>query len=379
MPEPAVADAFLARRFNFLGLPSERKGGAVSYAGLRAELGDDNAAALVTRIGEMVTKQGIEALGIPLHQAVDRVVQSLTPDERRTVAVGGTVARVQALISAEISQAETQQKANRTGTDESKTKANGQYAALGLQGGRYGAPAANDGSAGNGKEMSSYERQQTEQMGKALALAEKYGLGWAANNPDLLRLGPSAIQALADVKLQQESYQRFQKGGLSAKTIVDGARWAKKNGVDLNEASRAYEGTHQQLTPEQQKEHQKATEGLFKSYTGSPAEQEAAKKRYNEAMEGLKKSNPGAAPHMDREQRTLKTAKQQENAATATAEKKEAKVEQAASKNDDLMASLNDKPAVVKKAEVKPETESHKPKAKTAAASPQSKPASPTV
>jgi hypothetical protein len=88
---PSHADTFLVRRFNFLGLPSERKGGALSYAALRAELGDDNAAALVTKLGALVTAHGLDRLGIPLHHAVDRIVQSLTRETRRAMAEGGDV------------------------------------------------------------------------------------------------------------------------------------------------------------------------------------------------------------------------------------------------------------------------------------------------
>jgi hypothetical protein len=110
---PTSGDMFLARRFNFVGLPSERSGGALSYSTLRTELGDDNAAALVTKIGVLATVHGLDRLGIPLHHAVDRILQSLTPDERRTMAQGGAVPpRVEAIMSAEAETARSQQKQN---------------------------------------------------------------------------------------------------------------------------------------------------------------------------------------------------------------------------------------------------------------------------
>jgi hypothetical protein len=117
---PTSGDMFLARRFNFVGLPSERRSGAVSYPALRAELGDDNAAALVTKIGVLATVHGLDKLGVPLHHAVDRILQSLTPDERRTMAQGGAVPpRVEAMISAEAAAAKQQQQtgANATGAN----------------------------------------------------------------------------------------------------------------------------------------------------------------------------------------------------------------------------------------------------------------------
>jgi hypothetical protein len=57
----------------------------VSFAGLRSELGDENAGALVTRIGVLAKVHNLDQLGIPLHHAVDRILQSLTADERCTI------------------------------------------------------------------------------------------------------------------------------------------------------------------------------------------------------------------------------------------------------------------------------------------------------
>jgi hypothetical protein len=122
---PTSGDMFLARRFNFVGLPSERNSDALSYSGLRAELGDENAAALVTKIGVLATVHGLESLGIPLHHAVDRILQSLTPDERRTMAQGGAVPpRVEAIMNAEAETAKAQQKQASTNPD--GTSRNGQ-------------------------------------------------------------------------------------------------------------------------------------------------------------------------------------------------------------------------------------------------------------
>jgi hypothetical protein len=178
----------------------------------------------------------------------------------------------------------------------------------------------------------------TQTQLQARDLATKLGMGWATNNPDLLRLGPSAIQALADVHLQKESYQRFKDGGLSDKGIVGGARWAKRTGTDYNETSKAFDATQQALPAADQKAHSQALEQYFRA-TGSekpptPAEEEAAKDRFNKAMEPIKQRNPHCAPQIEREQEVLKTQLKQERAATA-------KATVAKSGNDDLMASLN--------------------------------------
>ncbi|MCC8978900.1 hypothetical protein [Bradyrhizobium acaciae] len=358
-------DTFLARRFNFLGFPGERDKtrGAMpytSYADLRAELGDDNAAALVSKVGVLVQKRGLEALGVPLPHAVDRIVQSLTADERRTMAEGGTVPRVESLISAEVSQAEAQQKLARANADDIKAAAIGQYAALGLLGGRKGdiAGKADNGNAGNGRELSSYERQQAEQVSKALAVAEKYGLGWVANNPELLRLGPSAIKALADVHLENESYERFKRGGLSDKGIVGGARYFRRTGGDFNEYSKSYEETKKSLPAADQDAHARAVDGYFKAVGGekppTPVEEEAAKKEFNKKMDEIGERNPAARKHIEHEKEQLRTQKKEEKAVKA-------KASADTSANDDLLASINSSsPAPANKvSDAKPASATH--------------------
>lgn len=108
---PSTSDGtFLARRDNFLGLPSERRGGSLTFSALRAELGEDNANALVVKIGSLVQSHHLDRLGLSDHAVVDRVLQSLSPDERRTMAEGGIVPRVQEIIQAEANTAKLQQK-----------------------------------------------------------------------------------------------------------------------------------------------------------------------------------------------------------------------------------------------------------------------------
>ncbi|MDF0522831.1 hypothetical protein P0R31_36970 [Bradyrhizobium yuanmingense] len=66
----------------------------------------------------------------------------------------------------------------------------------------------------------------------AMALAHfavQQGVGWAKDKPELLGLGPQAIQALADAKLSQASFERLEKdAGFNAKDVVDLAKFAKK-------------------------------------------------------------------------------------------------------------------------------------------------------
>jgi hypothetical protein len=180
----------------------------------------------------------------------------------------------------------------------------------------------------------------TQTQLQARDLAMKIGLGWAANNPDLLRLGPSAIQALADVHLRQDSYDRFRRGGLSPRGIVAGARWARRTGTDYNDFSKDFESTQHSLPPADQQEHTKAVEQYFKvvgtEKKPTPADEETAKKEFNDKMEGIKKRNPHAAPQIEHEQKVLKTQQKKEHVATAKAEVKTsaAEVKTTAAKKD---------------------------------------------
>jgi hypothetical protein len=106
-----AADRALVRRFNFLGFPGEKHSGALSYAGLRSELGDENANALVVQVGVLAKVHHLDQFGIGIDNAVARIIQSLTPDERRLMAQGGSVPpRVEGMITAEVEAAKLQQK-----------------------------------------------------------------------------------------------------------------------------------------------------------------------------------------------------------------------------------------------------------------------------
>jgi hypothetical protein len=182
---------------------------------------------------------------------------------------------------------------------------------------RFGRMAARDGdgpaSGARYDGMNASGLTQIQVQARDFALT--HGLEWATHNPELLRLGPSAMQALADVRLREDSFKRFKDVGLNEKTIVNGARYAKRNHVDYNDASAKIEATDKELSPDGKAAHRKAIEGLFNC---KPEEQETAKKSYNETMEGLKKDNTKAGKSIEEEQKALHTQKEKEH----TAEKK---------------------------------------------------------
>jgi len=106
---PHLNDRSLVRRLNFLGLPGEHNGSTLTFAELRTELGEQNATSLVIRLGELVKVHHLDQLGVSLDRAVDHILQSLTPDERRSIAAGNAPPpRIEALISAEAEAAKIQ-------------------------------------------------------------------------------------------------------------------------------------------------------------------------------------------------------------------------------------------------------------------------------
>ncbi|MEJ0076807.1 MAG: hypothetical protein WDO17_15425 [Alphaproteobacteria bacterium] len=134
---------------------------------------------------------------------------------------------------------------------------------------------------------------------EARDIALSHGMAWAADNRELLKMGPAAMQALADVHLRQDSYQRFKDAGLSNKTIVSGARWAKRNDVDYNEFSQSFSQNQNALGPTDRRVHKLAVDGLLNS---SSTSQEAAAGSYNRVMDQLKTKRPEMKDSLQREQ-----------------------------------------------------------------------------
>jgi hypothetical protein len=80
--------------------PRER---CVDFRGLPGERRDGLSAPTRIKIAALLVNQGLDKLGVPLEDAVERVVQSLTPDERRTTEESGAIPpQVQARMSAEV-------------------------------------------------------------------------------------------------------------------------------------------------------------------------------------------------------------------------------------------------------------------------------------
>lgn len=168
---------------------------------------------------------------------------------------------------------------------------------------------------------------------KLQGLAEKLGVGWAANNPELLRLGQAAIQALADVHLKQENYQRLiGEFGLTSKETVETAKHAKKAGVDLNATTEQAAEVRHQLPADQQKTFTDSIRG-FMPHIG----EQKAQEKFNGEMESIKRKSPATAPQIEELQKTLKSRAETELKTGNDADKKDAKVEDGRTQMAELM------------------------------------------
>jgi hypothetical protein len=183
-----------------------------------------------------------------------------------------------------------------------------------------------------------------QNMASARSAAISLGMPWALNNPELLKLGAGAIKTLHEAGVQRERFERMvgDKVGFRAATAVDIAAFAKKhnltpeqanalfdkinNGVeiisggnkaiqrDLDEATRRY------VTGPDTPEARKALEDSYRKHADTPEKREAA----------------------EATTKALQAAAQQTQADVAARNAKVAKAAEADTKNDDVIAGLNE-------------------------------------
>jgi hypothetical protein len=286
----------------------------------------------VIRIGALAQMYHLDQSSMGLNGAVSHILQSLTPDERRSIAQGNAIPpRIEAMVTAEAEAA----KATAAQAEAAQHNASGAplsaaaMAALGLTGGfagggqgrsdsggssaRYDTVAAGTNGDWSGSAGQAYMRQ----------FAIDKGVGWAANNPDLLRLGPSAIQAIADVNLRPESYHKLQdNAGFSAGDVVKFAKFAKKKKIDANAASDAIGEVGEGLNREEKK---KLHDGVM-PYIGKP-EDRKAHQRANDAFEKVRKDHPEKGDAVDRAKEKLQLKVEQTAKAEANARAEDHKVD----------------------------------------------------
>ena len=82
-----------------------------------------------------------------------------------------------------------------------------------------------------------------QNMAAARATAQDLGMSWALNNPELLKLGPSAIKTLHEAGVQRERFERMtgKSVGFDASTAVEIAAFAKRHKLTPEQTNKLYD------------------------------------------------------------------------------------------------------------------------------------------
>ncbi|MDN3277435.1 hypothetical protein QWJ07_24430 [Frankia sp. RB7] len=197
----------------------------------------------------------------------------------------------------------------------------------------------------------------------ALDIVGKYPeLGWVKGNTELLSLGPSAIQALADVHFKAESFNKLKGVEFAASDVVTLARFAKKTNRDANDlADRVAHGNKALATDETGKVNTQVLKDLRDAemtYMANP-ESLAAKEGMTAAVAKAAGNDPKKQEEGRKLEEAMGTQKKLEN-------KSDAKVKATDAEADAMLAALNggskpsgsnsQKPESSSSSQAKPET-----------------------
>ncbi|MEQ1652402.1 MAG: hypothetical protein ABL897_07940, partial [Hyphomicrobium sp.] len=139
-----------------------------------------------------------------------------------------------------------------------------------------------------------------QNIAAARSLARDLGMSWAANNQELLRLGPAAIKTLHEAGVQRERFERMtgDKVGFRAATAVDIAAFAKRHNLTPEQTNRLYdkisdgveiisggnrgiqreldEATRRYVTAPDSPESRRALEDSYRRHADTPEKKKAA-------------------------------------------------------------------------------------------------------
>lgn len=192
---------------------------------------------------------------------------------------------------------------------------------------------------------------------QARAEAIRLGIPWAANNSDLLRLGPAAIKAIAATNLTETGYKALHNGAhYEAPDVVAFAKHSKLRGFDAEKAAKSTEALVQALPPAEQKstaEVLKRFDHAAAAYYANPNDAaarerfEAAGRAHKERMEEIARRSEADRARVQSleddkrvEQRFRATVVGNEHTAVADVTRREAAVAGTAVKLDELDAAL---------------------------------------
>jgi hypothetical protein len=111
-----------------------------------------------------------------------------------------------------------------------------------LGGSVYLASSGGGGEDDRGATSARFDRMSTAEAAlvsemRSYAQGHHLGnIGWAADRPEILRLGRDEIDLLARTNFQRQSYERLKEAGFEPRDAVNIARCAERNGLDARSA-----------------------------------------------------------------------------------------------------------------------------------------------
>lgn len=167
-----------------------------------------------------------------------------------------------------------------------------------------------------------------QNIAAARSLARDLGMSWAANNQELLRLGPCAIKTLHEAGVQRARFERMTGGrvGFRAGTAVDIAAFAKRhnltpeqtnglydrinNGVEtISGGNRAIqreldEATRRYVTTPDSPESRRALEDAYRRHADTPEKRRAAEDVTRALIAPTRQRDAAAIANLRTEERT---------------------------------------------------------------------------
>lgn len=190
---------------------------------------------------------------------------------------------------------------------------------------------------------------------QARSEAFRLGIPWAANNPDLLRLGPAAIKAIAATNLKEAGYKALREGShYQTQDIVTFAKHSKIRGFDAENAAHATRDLVQGQPPGQQAGLAEVLKGYDRAVVDAHAKPNdaAARQKLEEAGQRQKAALQAIAAQSAEQAervRRFEESKRVEAHLRATAPEVEARADAKVVKSDTAvganLAGLDDPPA----------------------------------
>lgn len=185
--------------------------------------------------------------------------------------------------------------------------------------------------------------------------AIEQGLHWAANRPEILRLGHEAIRLFARLGFSQQSHDRLHQAGFTHHQMLHIARFADRTGLDVNRVSEVAADSVRIFGGDNLEEQRRWRE-MIDAYHAAPPGDTTARERLVEELRRLRREGTGeqqnqADKHLqvigeaDRALQAANVTTLQAGTAEATAGAVTARADTADARVDAIADDLNGPPA----------------------------------